>query len=119
MRQSAFRTVHSRLSLNTITPQNGKRKLKVTSNVARGLVGWTDDEKPRKKNNAWLKAKEIPAFLAAVDAYSGYLTTRLAAKLLFHTFVRKGELIEAKWGEIPVVENLDPRLSYAICRQRA
>ena len=78
----------------------GKRKLKVTSNVARGLVGWTDDEKPRKKNNAWLKAKEIPAFLAAVDAYPGYLTTRLAAKLLFHTFVRKGELIEAKWGEI-------------------
>ena len=78
----------------------GKRKLKVTSNVARGLVGWTDDEKPRKKNNAWLKAKEIPAFLAAVDAYPGYLTTKLAAKLLFHTFVRKGELIEAKWGEI-------------------
>lgn len=77
----------------------GKRKLKVSSNVARGLVGWTDGEMPPKKNCAWLKAEEIPAFLDAIDTYSGYLTTKIAAKLLFHTFVRKTELIEAKWAE--------------------
>ena len=54
---------------------------------------------PRKKNRAWLKAKELPAFLDAVDAYPGYLTTKLAVKLLMLTFVRKTELIEAKWSE--------------------
>ncbi len=78
----------------------GKRKLKVTANVARGLVGWTDGDIPRKKPAAWLKADEIPAFLAAVEAYQGNLTTKFAANLLFHTFVRKSELIEAKWAEI-------------------
>lgn len=77
----------------------GKRKLKVTFNIARGLVGWTDGEMPRKQNHAWLKDKELPAFLAAVEAYPGYLTTKFAVKLLLLTFVRKTELIEAKWAE--------------------
>ncbi|MCX7164767.1 MAG: tyrosine-type recombinase/integrase [Rhodocyclales bacterium] len=75
----------------------GRRKLKITANVARALTGWA--EIPAKRNHAWLKESEIPAFLDAVDAYPGYLTTRYAVQLLFLTFVRKGELREAKWSE--------------------
>ena len=77
----------------------GKRKLKVTYNVARGLVGWTDGDMPAKEHRAWLKASELPAFLAKVDEYSGYLTTKFAATLLLLTMVRKRELTEAKWEE--------------------
>lgn len=76
-----------------------KRKLKVSSNVAASLVGWTDGEMPAKKHRAWLKADELPGFIAALESYSGYLTTKYAARLLLHTFVRKSELIEAKWAE--------------------
>lgn len=75
----------------------GRRKLKITANVARALTGWA--EIPAKRNHAWLKESEVPAFLDAVDAYPGYLTTRYAVQLLFLTFVRKGELREAKWSE--------------------
>lgn len=77
----------------------GKRKLKVTLNIARGLAGWTDGEMPKKKNRAWLKGKELPAFLDAVENYPGYLTTKFAVKLLLLTFVRKTEMIEAQWSE--------------------
>lgn len=62
----------------------GKRKLKVTFNVARGLAGWTDGDMPRKQHRAWLKDKELPAFMAAVEAYPGYLTTKYAVKLLLY-----------------------------------
>jgi integrase len=37
--------------------------------------------------------------LEAVDNYPGYLTTKYATKLLILTFVRKKELIDAKWDE--------------------
>lgn len=47
-----------------------------------------------------MTAKEIPAFLEAVDRYSGRVATKLAVKLLMLTFVRKLELIEAVWDEI-------------------
>lgn len=77
----------------------GKRKLKVTYNVARGLVGWAEGEMPGKEHRAWLKSAELPAFLAAVDEYSGYLTTKYAATLLLLTIVRKRELTEAQWKE--------------------
>ena len=77
----------------------GKRKLKVTFNVARVLVDWTDGGILPKEHRAWLKAAELPPFLAAVDAYSGYLTTKFAATLLLLTMVRKRELTEAKWQE--------------------
>jgi integrase len=77
----------------------GKRKFKVTSNVARSLADWTKGEMPQKKHRPWIEAKEIPAFLDAVDAYPGYLTTKYAVYLLLLFFVRKQELIEAKWDE--------------------
>lgn len=77
----------------------GKRKLKVTVNVARGLAGWAEGDMPPKQHRAWLKAAELPAFLAAVDEYPGYLTTKYAALLLLTTIVRKRELTEAQWSE--------------------
>lgn len=55
------------------------------------------DPKPRGRP---LTAKEIPAFLEAVDRYPGRVATKLAIKLLMLTFVRKRELIEATWDEI-------------------
>ena len=75
----------------------GRRKLKITANVARALAGWA--EIPAKKHRAWLKEAEVPAFLDALDEYPSYPTTKYAAKLLFLTFVRKGELRGAKWSE--------------------
>lgn len=77
----------------------GKRKLKVSVNVARGLAGWSDGEMPAKQHRAWLQASEIGGFLSALDEYPGYLTTKFAAILLLLTFVRKKELIHAKWAE--------------------
>lgn len=47
-----------------------------------------------------LSAKEIPVFLEAADRYPGRISTKLAIRLLMLTFVRKRELIEAKWDEI-------------------
>ncbi|MFA4968127.1 MAG: tyrosine-type recombinase/integrase [Sulfuritalea sp.] len=75
----------------------GRRKLKITANVARALVGWA--EIPAKKHRAWLKEAEVPAFLDALDEHPAYPTTKYAVKLLFLTFVRKGELLAARWSE--------------------
>lgn len=77
----------------------GKRKLKVSVNIAKGLVGWADGEMQPKAHRAWLKAGDLPDFLVALDAYPGYLTTKAAAQLLLLTFVRKRELIHARWLE--------------------
>jgi integrase len=55
---------------------------------------------PRPKHRAALTAKDLPAFLETVDAYPGKLSTKIAAKLLLLTFVRKSELLEATWREV-------------------
>jgi len=83
-----------------------KRRLKVTENVARSLIGWSDNTRPQKKHRAWIKSNELPQFLDAVDAYPGYLTTQYAAKLLLLTFVRKTELIDAEWSEFDFSSNV-------------
>lgn len=75
----------------------GRRKLKISANIARALVGWA--EVPAKKHRPWLKEAEVPAFLDALDRYPAYPTTTYAVKLLFLTFVRKGELRAARWEE--------------------
>lgn len=77
----------------------GKRKLKVSVNIAKGLVGWAEGEMQPKAHRAWLKAGDLPGFLVALDAYPGYLTTKAAALLLLLMFVRKRELIDARWLE--------------------
>jgi integrase len=55
---------------------------------------------PRTKHHAALAAKDIPAFLLAIDVDSGKWATRLAVKLLLLTLVRKSELLNATWDEI-------------------
>jgi integrase len=55
---------------------------------------------PRKKENyARIEARELPGLLRKIEGYQGTPTTRLAIKLMAHTFVRTGELIAARWSE--------------------
>lgn len=68
-------------------------------NPARDVAGLLELPKGKPRGRA-LSAKEIPAFLEAVDGYPGRKATKLAARLLLLTFVRKRELIEAPWQEL-------------------
>jgi integrase len=52
-----------------------------------------------KVNFARVDAKELPNLLRQIEVYPGTHVTRLAIKLMSLTFVRTGELIEAKWSE--------------------
>ena len=57
--------------------------------------------KPRQvRHRAALADKDIPAFLAMLDAYEGDPTTVAALRLLMLTAVRPGELRGARWSEI-------------------
>jgi integrase len=47
-----------------------------------------------------IKLDELPAYLNALDNYSGYLLTQYALKLITMTFVRPGELRSAEWKDI-------------------
>lgn len=76
------------------------RKLRAKSNPAHELRNW--DDVPAKKSHRPLKPEEIADFLEAVDRYPGFVTTRLAVKLLMLTFVRKVELIESRWDEFDI-----------------
>jgi len=47
-----------------------------------------------------IKLEELPAFLKALDYYSGYTITKYALQLIVYTFVRPGELRSAEWNDI-------------------
>lgn len=68
-------------------------------NPARDVAGVIELPKAKPRGVA-LTAKEIPVFLEAADRYPGRTSTKLAVRLLMLTFVRKRELIEAKWDEL-------------------
>jgi integrase len=53
-----------------------------------------------------LTAKAIPEFIEKLDSYPGRLPTKLAAKLLLLTMVRKRELINARWDELDLKDGL-------------
>jgi len=53
-------------------------------------------------NYARVDARELPALLRAIEVYQGTHITRLAIKLMALTFVRTGELIEARWSEFDI-----------------
>jgi len=55
---------------------------------------------PAATHHKPIAAKEVPAFIEKIDGYSGRAHTKLAAKLLLLTMLRKCELIEATWSEI-------------------
>lgn len=64
----------------------------------------SDVLKARKvENHARVGIGELPQLLRKIEAYKGTPTTRLAIKLMAHTFVRTGELIGAKWAEFDLV----------------
>ena len=60
-------------------------------------------ESPPVKHRSSLAPKDVPELLRKIDAYdvanNGSAITKLAMKLMAYTFVRTGELIEAKWDE--------------------
>jgi integrase len=56
------------------------------------------------RHRASLSAKELPAFLKALNAYDGEPVTGFALELIILTFVRTSELRFARWCEF---ENLD------------
>ena len=88
---------YARLTLASVF-KSIPRELRI-GNPARDVADLIELPKPTPKGRA-LSAKEIPAFLEAVDRYPGRVATKLAIKLLMLTFVRKRELIEATWDEI-------------------
>jgi integrase len=53
-----------------------------------------------KQNYAHLKEVDLPEFIQKLEAYDGNLQTKLAVKMLMHTFVRTTELRGAEWSEI-------------------
>ena len=54
----------------------------------------------KQTNFARIDAKELPELLRKIEAYQGTALTRMAIKLMAHTFVRTSELIGARWDEI-------------------
>jgi integrase len=77
---------------------HGILKFKTKENPAKALKGWATI--PASVNRPHLVKNEVLDVVEAIDSYSGYLTTKLAAKLLLLTFVRKTEVTEAEWKEI-------------------
>jgi integrase len=78
--------------------QHAIRNLRADYDPAQSLRGAV--VMPRSKHRAALAAKDIPAFLLAVDAYPGKLATKVAVNLILLTMVRKAELIKATWDEV-------------------
>jgi integrase len=78
--------------------QHAIRNLRAEYDPAQSLRGAV--VMPRSKHRAALAAKDIPAFLLAVDAYPGKLATKVAVNLILLTMVRKAELIKATWDEV-------------------
>lgn len=61
---------------------------------------------PKTQHIAHLAAKEIPAFVQAVEAVQAEHVTKAAVKLLWLTMVRTVELREAEWGEFDLEAEL-------------
>jgi integrase len=74
------------------------RNLRAKTNPAREIQG--SIVVPQAKHHKPINAKDISAFIEKVDGYAGRIQTKLAAKLLLLTMVRKRELIETPWDEI-------------------
>lgn len=61
---------------------------------------------PKTQHIAHLAAKEIPAFVQAIEAVQAEHVTKAAVKLLWLTMVRTVELREAEWGEFDLEAGL-------------
>lgn len=74
------------------------RNLRTKTNPARELQGAVTV--PPATHYKPIAGKDIAAFIEKIDGYSGRVHTKLAAKLLLLTMVRKQELISATWDEV-------------------
>ena len=72
-------------------------KLLTTNNPVLPLRG--SFQAPKNKNHARLKIEELPEFMLRLSAYDGRKQTALAIRFLAYTFVRTGELRQARWSE--------------------
>ncbi|KGW08967.1 tyrosine-type recombinase/integrase [Burkholderia pseudomallei] len=73
------------------------RKLKVQANPARVLQGWADV--PPQVSHEPLRENEIHEFVERLDADTGSTATKLCILLMLLTFVRKNEIVQARWDE--------------------
>ena len=76
---------------------HARRKLKVEANPARVLQGWADI--PAQVSHAPLREHEIAVFVERLDADTGSTATKLCILLMLLTFVRKNEIVQARWDE--------------------
>jgi integrase len=76
---------------------HGMRKLKVQANPARVLQGWADI--PAQVSHEPLREDEIHEFVERLDADTGAASTKLCILLMLLTFVRKNEIVQARWDE--------------------
>lgn len=60
----------------------------------------TSFKKVPVQNLRALDKKELPELMQAIEDYKGYMTTKLAMKVIVYTFVRLSELRFAQWDEI-------------------
>lgn len=73
------------------------RKLKVQANPARVLQGWTDV--PPHVSHEPLREDEVHEFVERLDGDTGSAATKLCILLMLLTFVRKNEIVQARWEE--------------------
>lgn len=73
------------------------RKLKVQANPARVLQGWADV--PPHVSHEPLREHEISEFIERLDADTGSAATKLCILIMLLTFVRKNEIVQARWDE--------------------
>jgi len=62
-------------------------------------IGAALKAKPSEQHHPILKRTEIGVFLKAIDSTNASLQTKIAVRLIMHTFVRYKELRFAKWNE--------------------
>jgi integrase len=75
--------------------------------ITADLKGALKPSRP-SKHRASLPAKDLPIFMAALDAYDGDIITKLAMKLLLLTFVRTSELRFSRWVEFEDLDGQNP-----------
>lgn len=63
---------------------------------------------PPPKHRTALPADDLPKLVQALEAYEGDAVTKLAMKLMLHTFVRTSELRFAKWCEFEGLDTEEP-----------
>jgi integrase len=64
--------------------------------------------RPPPKRRAALKGRDLPEFLAALEAYDGDLRTKLAIRFTLLTFVRTSEVRFARWDEFEGLDGSAP-----------